>query len=158
MLGADDCSLQLFPPTPQRHITPNRGMSLLVPSSLWTHAFRRSSRTGPPATTIHPSLAAADLGRCPMRTSHAGLKQAPRYQALLWTCAEKAQRDQQTFDRNFIRPSRISRGPRDHQRGRLVTSTEAIAGLVGAVAAASVPVPGRSAIANPPTSNRVIAP
>src|ERR1700716_239806 len=50
-------------PTPQGCITPNRDMSSFVPASLWTHAFRRSSKTRPLDTTIHPSLAAADLRR-----------------------------------------------------------------------------------------------
>ena len=46
-----------------RVITPNRDMSLFVPARVWTHTFRRSSKTRPLATTIHPSLAAADLRR-----------------------------------------------------------------------------------------------
>ena len=48
-------------PTPQRCIIPNRGRSSSVPSEMSIRAFRRSCRTRPPATTIHPSLAAADL-------------------------------------------------------------------------------------------------
>ena len=50
-------------PTPQGCITPNRDMSSFVPAKVWTHAFRRSSKTRPRATTIHPSLAAADRWR-----------------------------------------------------------------------------------------------
>jgi len=38
-------------------------MSSFVPAKVWTHAFRRSSKTRPLATTIHPSSAAADLRR-----------------------------------------------------------------------------------------------
>ena len=59
-------------PTPQSCITPNRGTSSLVPPSLWTLAFRRSFRTRPPATTIHPSLAAADLRRGALSAESAG--------------------------------------------------------------------------------------
>ena len=57
------CSPSVLLPTPQGCITPNRDMSLFVPAKVWTHAFRRSSKTRPLATTIHPSLAAADLRR-----------------------------------------------------------------------------------------------
>src|SRR5260370_19639527 len=38
-------------------------MSSFVPAKVWTHAFRRSFKTRPLATTIHPSLAAVDLRR-----------------------------------------------------------------------------------------------
>jgi hypothetical protein len=38
-------------------------MSPFVPAKVWTHAFRRSSKTRPLATTIHPSSAGADLRR-----------------------------------------------------------------------------------------------
>src|SRR5258708_22866405 len=41
-------------------------MSSFVPAKVWTPAFRRSSKTRPPATTIHPSVAAPDL-RLPER-------------------------------------------------------------------------------------------
>jgi hypothetical protein len=50
-------------PTLQGCITPNRDMSPFVPAKVWTHAFRRSSKTRPLATTIHPSSAGADLRR-----------------------------------------------------------------------------------------------
>jgi|tagenome__1003787_1003787.scaffolds.fasta_scaffold20968316_3 hypothetical protein len=36
----------------------NRYMSSFVPAKMWTHAFRRSSKTRLLATTIHPSVAA----------------------------------------------------------------------------------------------------
>ena len=49
--------------TPQGCITPNRDMSPFVPANVWTHAFRRSSKTRPLATTIHPSSAGADQRR-----------------------------------------------------------------------------------------------
>src|SRR5216684_1188152 len=40
-------------------------MSSLVPAKVWAHAFRRSSKTRPLATTIHPSVAADKGGHGP---------------------------------------------------------------------------------------------
>ena len=72
-------SPSVLPPMPQGCITPNRDMSSRVPASPWIRAFRRSSRTRPPATTIHPDGVAADprhvRGSCSavgLRKTHVG--------------------------------------------------------------------------------------
>jgi hypothetical protein len=81
--------------TPQRCVTPNRDMSSSVTAKARPRAssFRRPGTTTPPATTIHPNLAAPDLRRpqrirCSAPWFCAELRRSARSLNLGTTCAD----------------------------------------------------------------------